>query len=68
MTRLGALHTLYDIAESHVAACLCISTTIAPEHKAARHSRRRRRRLRPKIFIYPEEMVALWASKKVNRP
>ncbi len=21
-----------------------------------------------KIFIYPEEMVALWASKKVNRP
>jgi carbon-monoxide dehydrogenase large subunit len=62
--------TLYTTSQNPHVARLVLSAfyNIAPEHKLRVIAPDVGGGFGSKIFIYPEEMVALWASKKVNRP
>jgi len=62
--------TLYSTSQNPHVARLVLSAfyNIAPENKLRVIAPDVGGGFGSKIFIYPEEMVALWASKKVNRP
>src|SRR6201987_1881176 len=62
--------TLYTTSQNPHVARLVLSAfyNIAPEHKLRVVAPDVGGGFGSKIFIYPEEMVALWASKKVRRP
>lgn len=62
--------TLYTTSQNPHVARLVLSAfyNIAPEHKLRVIAPDVGGGFGSKIFIYPEEMVALWASKKVERP
>jgi carbon-monoxide dehydrogenase large subunit len=62
--------TLYTTSQNPHVARLVLSAfyNIAPEHKLRVIAPDVGGGFGSKIFIYPEEMVALWASKKVSRP
>src|ERR1700712_1539836 len=62
--------TLYTTSQNPHVARLVLSAfyNIAPEHKLRVIAPDVGGGFGSKIFIYPEEMVALWASKKVRRP
>ncbi|MGT2503319.1 xanthine dehydrogenase family protein molybdopterin-binding subunit [Bradyrhizobium guangxiense] len=62
--------TLYTTSQNPHVARLVLSAfyNIAPEHKLRVIAPDVGGGFGSKIFIYPEEMVALWASKKVGRP
>src|SRR3569833_2467976 len=64
------LFTLYTTSQNPHVARLVLSAfyNIAPEHKLRVIAPDVGGGFGSKIFIYPEEMVALWASKKVGRP
>src|SRR6195952_2854319 len=63
-------YTLYTTSQNPHVARLVLSAfyNIAPEHKLRVIAPDVGGGFGSKIFIYPEEMVALWASKKVRRP
>src|SRR3954471_18313656 len=63
-------YTLYTTSQNPHVARLVLSAfyNIAPEHKLRVIPPHVGGGFGSKIFIYPEEMVALWASKKVRRP
>jgi carbon-monoxide dehydrogenase large subunit len=62
--------TLYTTSQNPHVARLVLSAfyNIAPEHKLRVIAPDVGGGFGSKIFIYPEEMVALWASKRVQRP
>ena len=62
--------TLYTTSQNPHVARLVLSAfyNIAPEHKLRVIAPDVGGGFGSKIFIYPEEMVALWASKKTGRP
>src|SRR3954451_22680847 len=62
--------TLYSTSQNPHVARLVLSAfyNIAPEHKLRVIAPDVGGGFGSKIFIYPEEMVALWASKKTGRP
>ncbi len=62
--------TLYTTSQNPHVARLVLSAfyNIAPEHKLRVVAPDVGGGFGSKIFIYPEEMVALWASKKLGRP
>src|SRR5690242_5953369 len=62
--------TLYTTSQNPHVARLVLSAfyNIAPEHKLRVIAPDVGGGFGSKIFIYPEEMVTLWASKKVGRP
>src|SRR5258705_803967 len=62
--------TLYTTSQNPHVARLVLSAfyNVAPEHKLRVIAPDVGGGFGSKIFIYPEEMVALWASKKTNRP
>jgi len=62
--------TLYTTSQNPHVARLVLSAfyNIAPEHKLRVVAPDVGGGFGSKIFIYPEEMVALWASKKTGRP
>src|SRR6201994_1318356 len=62
--------TLYTTSQNPHVARLVLSAfyNIAQEHKLRVIAPDVGGGFGSKIFIYPEEMVALWASKKTNRP
>ena len=62
--------TLYTTSQNPHVARLVLSAfyNIAPEHKLRVIAPDVGGGFGSKIFIYPEEMVALWASKKLGRP
>ena len=62
--------TLYTTSQNPHVARLVLSAfyNIAPENKLRVIAPDVGGGFGSKIFIYPEEMVALWASRKVNRP
>src|SRR6476659_2355314 len=62
--------TLYTTSQNPHVARLVLSAfyNIAPEHKLRVIAPDVGGGFGSKIFIYPEEVVALWASKKVGRP
>ena len=62
--------TLYATSQNPHVARLVLSAfyNIAPEHKLRVIAPDVGGGFGSKIYIYPEEMVALWASKKVGRP
>ncbi len=62
--------TLHTTSQNPHVARLVLSAfyNIAPEHKLRVIAPDVGGGFGSKIFIYPEEMVALWASKKVERP
>src|SRR3979411_2401083 len=62
--------TLYTTSQKPHVARLVLSAfyNIAPEHKLRVIAPDVGGGFGSKIYIYPEEMVALWASKKVRRP
>ncbi|MGH6716449.1 MAG: xanthine dehydrogenase family protein molybdopterin-binding subunit, partial [Bradyrhizobium sp.] len=62
--------TLYTTSQNPHVARLVLSAfyNIAPEHKLRVIAPDVGGGFGSKIYIYPEEMVALWASKKVGRP
>src|SRR3954470_23956917 len=62
--------TLYTTSQNPHVARLVLSAfyNVAPEHKLRVIAPDVGGGFGSKIFIYPEEMVALWASKKVGRP
>ena len=62
--------TLYTTSQNPHVARLVLSAfyNIAPEHKLRVIAPDVGGGFGSKIFIYPEEMVCLWASKKVGRP
>ena len=62
--------TLHTTSQNPHVARLVLSAfyNIAPEHKLRVIAPDVGGGFGSKIFIYPEEMVALWASKKVRRP
>jgi carbon-monoxide dehydrogenase large subunit len=62
--------TLYTTSQNPHVARLVLSAfyNIAPEHKLRVIAPDVGGGFGSKIFIYPEEMVALWASKKISRP
>src|SRR4029077_16852054 len=66
----GAPFTLYTTSQNPHVARLVLSAfyNIAPEHKLRVTAPDVGGGFGSKIYIYPEEMVALWASKKVGRP
>src|SRR5438876_9812740 len=63
-------YTLYTTSQNPHVARLVLSAfyNIAPEHKLRVVAPDVGGGFGSKIYIYPEEMVALWASKKVGRP
>ncbi len=63
-------YTLYTTSQNPHVARLVLSAfyNIAPEHKLRVIAPDVGGGFGSKIFIYPEEMVALWASKRVDRP
>jgi len=63
-------YTLYTTSQNPHVARLVLSAfyNIAPEHKLRVIAPDVGGGFGSKIYVYPEEMVALWASKKVNRP
>jgi aerobic carbon-monoxide dehydrogenase large subunit len=63
-------YTLYTTSQNPHVARLVLSAfyNIAPEHKLRVIAPDVGGGFGSKIFIYPEEMVALWASKRVSRP
>src|SRR6266849_6781729 len=63
-------YTLYTTSQNPHVARLVLSAfyNIAPEHKLRVVAPDVGGGFGSKIYIYPEEMVALWASKKVRRP
>src|SRR5437667_1721323 len=63
-------YTLYTTPQNPHVARLVLSAfyNIAPEHKLRVIAPDVGGGFGSKIYIYPEEMVALWASKKVDRP
>ncbi len=63
-------YTLYTTSQNPHVVRLVMSAFLglAPEHKLRVIAPDVGGGFGSKIFIYPEEMVALWASKKVNRP
>jgi carbon-monoxide dehydrogenase large subunit len=63
-------YTLYTTSQNPHVARLVLSAfyNIAPEHKLRVIAPDVGGGFGSKIFIYPEEMVALWASKRVGRP
>jgi len=63
-------YTLYTTSQNPHVARLVLSAfyNIAPEHKLRVIAPDVGGGFGSKIYIYPEEMVALWASKKVSRP
>ncbi|MBR1217481.1 xanthine dehydrogenase family protein molybdopterin-binding subunit [Bradyrhizobium sp. U87765 SZCCT0131] len=63
-------YTLYTTSQNPHVARLVLSAfyNIAPEHKLRVIAPDVGGGFGSKIYIYPEEMVALWASKRVNRP
>src|SRR5271170_4024257 len=62
--------TLWNTTQNPHVARLVIAAFVgmAPEHKLRVIAPDVGGGFGSKIFIYPEEVVALWASKKVNRP
>jgi carbon-monoxide dehydrogenase large subunit len=62
--------TLYTTSQNPHVARLVLSAfyNVAPEHKLRVIAPDVGGGFGSKIFIYPEEMVALWASRKVERP
>src|ERR1700749_966154 len=62
--------TLYTTSQNPPVARLVLSAfyNIAPEHKLRVIAPDVGGGFGSQIYIYPEEMVALWASKKVGRP
>ncbi|WP_299812847.1 xanthine dehydrogenase family protein molybdopterin-binding subunit [uncultured Roseibium sp.] len=62
--------TLYTTSQNPHVARLVLSAfyNIAPEHKLRVIAPDVGGGFGAKIYIYPEEMVCLWASKRVNRP
>src|SRR5262245_7162923 len=62
--------TLYTTSQNPHVARLVLSAfyNIAPEHKLRVIAPDVGGGFGSKIYIYPEEMVALWASRKVGRP
>jgi aerobic carbon-monoxide dehydrogenase large subunit len=62
--------TLYTTSQNPHVARLVLSAfyNIAPEHKLRVIAPDVGGGFGSKIYIYPEEMVALWAAKKVGRP
>jgi len=62
--------TLYTTSQNPHVARLVLSAfyNIAPEHKLRVIAPDVGGGFGSKIFIYPEEMVALWAARKVRRP
>ena len=62
--------TLYTTSQNPHVARLVLSAfyNVAPEHKLRVIAPDVGGGFGSKIFIYPEEMVALWASKKTGRP
>src|SRR6201981_2282828 len=62
--------TLYSTSQNPHVARLVLSAfyNIAPEHKLRVIAPDVGGGFGSKIYIYPEEMVCLWASKKVGRP
>src|SRR6201987_5746267 len=62
--------TLWNTTQNPHVARLVIAAFIgmAPEHKLRVIAPDVGGAFGPKIFIYPEEVVALWASKRVGRP
>jgi carbon-monoxide dehydrogenase large subunit len=62
--------TLYTTSQNPHVARLVLSAfyNIAPEHKLRVIAPDVGGGFGSKIYIYPEEMVALWASKKIGRP
>src|SRR5277367_3467769 len=62
--------TLWNTTQNPHVARLIIAAFVgmAPEHKLRVIAPDVGGGFGSKIFIYPEEVVALWASKKVNRP
>jgi len=62
--------TLYTTSQNPHVARLVLSAfyNIAPEHKLRVVAPDVGGGFGSKIYIYPEEMVALWAAKKVRRP
>src|ERR1700741_1673702 len=63
-------YTLYTTSQNPHVARLVLSAfyNIAPEHKLRVIAPDVGGGFGSKIYIYPEEMVALWASKRVRRP
>jgi carbon-monoxide dehydrogenase large subunit len=63
-------YTLHTTSQNPHVARLVLSAfyNIAPEHKLRVIAPDVGGGFGSKIYIYPEEMVALWASKKVSRP
>jgi carbon-monoxide dehydrogenase large subunit len=63
-------YTLYTTSQNPHVARLVLSAfyNIAPEHKLRVIAPDVGGGFGSKIYIYPEEMVCLWASKKVGRP
>src|SRR6202041_3548839 len=63
-------YTLYTTSQNPHVARLVLSAfyNIAPEHKLRVVAPDVGGGFGSKIYVYPEEMVALWASKKVRRP
>lgn len=63
-------YTLYTTSQNPHVARLVLSAfyNIAPEHKLRVIAPDVGGGFGSKIYIYPEEMVCLWASKKVERP
>jgi carbon-monoxide dehydrogenase large subunit len=63
-------YTLYTTSQNPHVARLVLSAfyNIAPEHKLRVVAPDVGGGFGSKIYIYPEEMVCLWASKKVGRP
>src|SRR5271156_1553883 len=63
-------YTLYTTSQNPHVARLVLSAfyNIAPEHKLRVIAPDVGGGFGSKIYIYPEEMVALWASKKTGRP
>src|SRR4030088_2064043 len=63
-------YTLYTTSQNPHVARLVLSAfyNIAPEHKLRVIAPDVGGGFGSKIYIYPEEIVALWASKKVRRP
>src|SRR4030081_1999430 len=63
-------YTLYTTSQNPHVARLVLSAfyNIAPEHKLRVIAPDVGGGFGSKIYIYPEEMVAVWASKKVRRP
>jgi carbon-monoxide dehydrogenase large subunit len=66
----SGMFTLWNTTQNPHVARLVISAFIgmAPEHKLRVISSDVGGGFGSKIFIYPEEVVALWASKRVGRP